>query len=770
MQHCRAREPVVGVLRLAALFLTMFGAAPALAQIIVPPVKPPPVKPLEAKPAAKPESRPQGPTRIDAQSIEGVPDLEVTARGRVELKRDDLTIYSDFLRYNQEFGRVEADGGVRLERLGDRFFGSRLRFDITNDTGVFEEPTFIIRREQTARGGAERLEVLGKHHVRLTRGTFTTCEPGREDWKFEAGEIDLDFEAGIGKLRDGRLRFFDTTILALPFGSFPLENRRKTGFLAPYYSHNTRRGLEVGVPFYWNIAPEIDLTLKPIYMTKRGGQLKSELRYLDAAFWGDLRLEHMPEDKVLGISRTGFALQHQHQFTPNLLGWLDLNKVTDDRYFVDLTSQVRTVSLGNLQREGFLQYTGEIYRGTYFAQARVQRFQTLQDPLAPIVPPYHRVPQINAGVTRNEIGGWLDASVPAEFVRFTHSTLTQGDRFSMNPVLTAPMLGPWYSLVPKLGLRHADYHLSRTNLGQPDRQTTTVPWVSVDGGLTFERSARWFGKGVTQTLEPRMYFVYAPYRNQDQIPLFDTTLADFNYAQLFNENRFVGGDRFGDTEQLTLAVTSKIIGAGGEELFRAMVGQRYYFKDERVGLTPATPPRSSGQSDVLASVGGKLGSDWSFDATVQYNPQLSQMERYGVSARFSPEIAKVINASYRFNRDVLHQVDVSGQWPVYPGWYAVGRYNYSLRDGRLLEGIAGLERNAGCWVFRVLLQKLQAATQTTSTAIFFQLEFTGVGGLGSDDIVTLLQRNIPGYMVTNPVDGAFAPPSMRRMLPFEQVF
>jgi len=767
MQQRRARGLVV--FWSAAIFLSTIGPAPAWAQILVPPVRPPAVKP-QPQPARPPTVRLPGPTTIEAQSIEGVPDLEVTARGRVELKRDDLTIYSEFLRYNQEFGRVEADGGVRLERLGDRFFGSRLRYDTTNETGVFEEPSFIIRRDQTARGTAERMQVVGKDHVRLTRGSFTTCEAGREDWNFEAVELDLDYEASVGKLRSGRLRFFDTTILALPFATFPLEKQRKSGFLAPFYSHNTRRGLEIGIPFYWNIMPEADLTLRPIYMTKRGAQLKTDFRYLDAAFDGEVRLEHMPEDRVLGVSRTGFSMLHQHQFTPNFLGLLDVNKVTDERYFVDLTSQVRQVSLGNLQRQGLLQYTGQIGKSSYYLQSRVQRFQTLQDPLAPIVPPYHRVPQLNAGVTRNEIGGWLDASAPVEFVRFTHSTLVQGDRLALDPVLTAPMLGPGRFFTPKIGLHQADYHLSRTNPGQPDRQNLTVPWLSLDGGLTFEREARWFGQNITQTLEPRVFYVYVPYRNQDQIPLFDTTLADFNYAQLFNENRFVGGDRFGDTSQITVAATSRIVGTGGEEIFRATLGQRYYLRDERVGLTPTAPLRSRGQSDILASVGGRLERDWNVDTTVQYNPQLSQMERYGVSVRYSPEIAKVINASYRFNRDLLHQVDVSGQWPVSPGWYAVGRYNYSLRDARLLEGIAGVEYNGGCWVFRALLQRLQAATQTTSTAIFFQLEFEGLGGLGSDNIVTLLSRDIPGYAVTNPKEGRLAPPGLRRTLPFEQVF
>ncbi|HTN28586.1 MAG TPA: LPS-assembly protein LptD [Burkholderiales bacterium] len=769
MQLRRARGPVVDPIRLATLFLMFASATSSWAQVIVPPIKPPVVKPQPAPPKPA-EVKLKGPTTIEAQSIEGVPDLEVTARGQVELKRDDITIYSDLLRYNQEFGRVEADGGVRLQRGGDRFFGSRLRFDTTNDTGVFEEPTFIIQREQQGHGAAERLEMVGKNHIKLTRGWFTSCQPGQEDWRFDAGEMDLDYEAGVGKVSDGKLTFLDTPILWLPFGSFPLENRRKSGFLAPYYSHNTRRGLEVGIPYYWNIAPEVDMTLKPVYMTKRGEQLKSEFRYLDSAFAGNMRYDYMPEDKVLGTSRSAFSFQHQHQITPNLLGWVDLNKVSDNQYLVDLASQVRVVSLGNLQREGFLQYTGEITRGNYYAQARVQRYQTLQDPAAPIVPPYHRLPQLNAGVTRNEIGGVLDVSLPAEYVRFTHDTLVQGDRFSMNPVFSTPFLGPGHFFVPKLGVRYAEYSLSGVAAGQPERQTATIPWLSLDGGLTFERNAQWFGKGVTQTLEPRAYFVYAPFRNQDQIPLFDTTLADFNYAQLFNENRFVGGDRFGDTEQITLALTSRIVGEGGQELFRALIGQRYYLKDERVALTPTTPPRASGQSDILASIGGKIGSDWSFDATGQYNPQLSQMQRYGISARFSPEIAKVVNASYRYNRDILHQVDVSGQWPVFQGWYAVGRYNYSLRDGRLLEGIAGFERNAGCWIFRVLFSRLQASTTTTSSAFYMQLEFPGVGGLGSDDILTILRRNIQGYAATNPGNGAFAPPSMRRQLPFEQIF
>jgi LPS-assembly protein len=741
---------------LAALLILLSGAQ-AQAQI--------------SAPAAVP--KPKGPATIDAQSIEGVSEFEVTARGRVEFQREDLTVYSEFLRFNQEFGRIEADGGVRLQRGADRFFGPRLRYNTQDDTGVFEEPTFLMDRVHAARGSAERLEFLGKDRLRMTRASFTTCEPGDKGWVIEARELDLDYETEEGKARDMRLRLMDTTIFALPYASFPLENRRKSGFLAPHYSQGTRRGLEVGVPYYLNIAPEQDLTLTPLYMSKRGAQLKTNYRYMGKDYAGDLRLEYMPEDDVLKRPRSGYTYQHVQQFTPHLSGRFDLNKVSDDRYFVDLASHVRTISLGNLQREGVLNYNNTFFGMPTYVQGRVQRFQTLQDPLSPAVSPYHRLPQINFGTSKTELAERFDITVPGEYVHFAHSSLVEGTRISFNPTLAMPNLGPGYFVTPRLGMRSAHYDLSRVGPGQPERQSVDVPHGSVDGGLIFERNMRLLGEDVTQTLEPRMFYVYAPFRAQDRLPLFDTTLADFNYAQLFTENRFSGGDRFGDANQLTVAATSRILGAGGQELFRATLGQRYYFKDERVGLAPGSVLRTRDQSDLLMSIGGRFAQSWTFDNTVQYNPQHARIERAGAAVRYSPEIAKVINASYRYNRDPaqpLRQVDLSGQWPVQAGWYAIGRVNYSFLDKRLLEGLAGVEYNAGCWVFRGVFQRIQAATQTTSTAMFFQIEFNGLGQIGSDDTVDFLKRNIPGYARTNPNDPLLVPQSMRSRLPFEQVF
>jgi LPS-assembly protein len=731
----------------------------------------PPAPLLALLAAALAQAQPvKEPATIDAQSIEGISGLEVTARGGVEFRQDDTTIYADYLKFNREFGRLEAEGGVRLEQGADRFTGTRLRYDTTDHTGVLEEPAFLLRRGQTARGGAERVQFLGRNRFRLSGAHFTTCEPGNDDWRVEAREIDLDYDEQTGIARGARLRFLGTSIAGTPYASFPLENRRKSGVLAPQYAQTTLRGAELGLPFYWNIAPEQDATLTPVFMSKRGEQLKTHYRYLDAKYFGEARAEYIPQDRVLGTPRSGYSWQHEHRFSPALLARLDLNRVSDDQYFVDLYSQVRQVSIGNLQRDGYLQYSQTLAGTAYFLQARVQRFQTLQDPLAPIVSPYHRVPQLNLLATRNDIGGLLDAAVPVEYARFTHPTLAEGARSSITPSVSAPLVAPGYFVTPRLGARRVGYNLTRPDPGQPDRQDYTIPWLSLDGGLVFERDSHWFGNGLTQTLEPRLYYVYAAYRNQDQAPLFDTALADFTYAQLFSENRFVGGDRFGDANQITMALTSRLLGAGGQELLRATLGQRYYFDNERVGLTPASPLRSASESDWLASVGGRFAGHWAFDSTMQYNPRESRTERYGVSVRFTPEIAKVINASYRFHRDVLRQVDLSAQWPVKAGWYAIGRYNYSLRDQQLLEGIAGVEYNGGCWVFRGVFQRLQAATNVSSSALLVQLEFNGFGQIGSDDTLTLLRRTVPGYSVTNPGDQALVPPSLRSRLPFQQVY
>jgi LPS-assembly protein len=743
-------------LRFATLALALAAAAKAAAQDAA-------VKPVPDPDADR--------TVVEADVIEGVGDLEVGARGNAEIRRDDMTIFGETLRYNRELGRAEGDGGVRLQRGADRFFGPRLHYNTLDDTGTFESPSYLLERDRTARGSAERLEFLGRDRYRLTNATYTTCRPGQEDWRMEARELELDFEEEEGEARSPRLRFFDTTIMASPYAIFPIGDRRRSGLLTPYYAQTSLRGLEFGIPYYWNIAPEHDATFTPVFMSKRGFQLKNQLRYLDYPYAGEVKFEYLPEDREFGDSREGVSWQHEHKFGANTTAQVDYNRVSDDRYFTDLATQVRQLSVGNLPQDANVTHTGTWGgQAPYRMQARVQQFQTLQDPLAPIVPPYHRVPQINFNASYNDLAGAFDTGLPLEYVRFSHPTKVEGARSSASPVIAAPLLAPGWFVTPKVGLRQVDYALTRADSGQPQAPHLTVPWGSLDAGLLFERPSTMFGEGSTQTLEPRLFYVHVPHRDQDHIPIFDTALADFNYAQLFSENRFVGGDRFGDADQLTAAVTSRLLQADGQELLRATLGQRYYFAPERVGLTPTSALRTSNESDILASIGGRPRPAWAFDVTTQYSPDRNRIERYGASVTYRPELAKVVNASYRFNREELRQIDISTQWPVAAGWYAVGRYNYSILDKVLLEGLAGVEYNAGCWVFRAVALRVQAAEQVASTAFVIQLEFNGIGTLGTSSAVDLLKRQVPGYSVSNPADPQLAPPSARPQLPFEQVY
>src|SRR5690242_6030864 len=614
------------------------------------------------------------PTTVDARKIEGVSDLEVTARGDAEIHREDVTVFGDYLRYNQEFGHVDAEGGVRLQSGNDRFSGPSLHYDTLDDTGELQQPRFTLQREVPARGTADKIEFRGKNQYRLFGASYTTCKPGQDDWFLQASQIDLDYDRDLGRAEHPRLRFFDHTILAFPYASFPLENSRKSGFLAPYYSTTSTRGLEVGVPYYWNIAPERDATITPVYMARRGEQLKTDFRYLGRPYAGELKYEVLPSDPVFGATRTGLSWQHTETLRPNLVGTVDYNKVSDDRYFVDLASQVKQVSVGNLPQDALLNYSLGLPRGgTLSSQLHVQKFQTLQDPLAPIVPPYHRVPQLNVTAGFNNVAGHVDTTLPVEYVRFVHPTLVQGARTSTTPTFAIPNVSPGWYLTPKLGMRAVGYELDRAPGMGPRAPRAAIPWMSVDSDLTFERPSQLFGQAATQTLEPRLFYVYVPYHNQDDIPLFDTALADFNYPQLFSENRFVGGDRFGDANQLTAALTSRFLYGNGQEGLRATIGQRYSFSDQRVqlvdvnaapGTTPATSTtttattgQAQSRSDVLASLGGRFRNRWTYDLTTQYNPASHAVERYGIAGRYSPEVAKVLNVSYRFQRDVLRQID-----------------------------------------------------------------------------------------------------------------
>jgi LPS-assembly protein len=708
------------------------------------------------------------PTFIAADHIAGTNDIEVVADGNVELRKRNSILLSDRLTYWQLADEMEAEGNVRLSRDGDRVNGPKMRMKMEDSTGFFEQPEYSIRRIKTGsaatlwtgteervseslttgRGAAKRMDFEGEGKYRLTDATYSTCTPGAgrdPDWFARTSDLRLDYDDETGTAHNATLYFKGMPILYSPWMSFSLNHERKSGLLTPTFGSTSRGGIEYSQPFYWNIAQNMDATIAPRFMAKRGTLWNGEYRYLQPNYSGTLQGQYLPDDRLDHKRRSSYSVIHRQDFGYGLGGTLDLNGVSDDSFFTDLANGSSVIAQTNLLRQGTLSYVSTWWSASMLAQS----YQTLQDPSLPrVTEPYRRLPQITVSASRGDLPLGIGAAVQAEHVSFRNPTLVQGKRVTLYPQISLPLQTEVFSLTPKLGLHATRYSLERQAAGTPEKLTRDVPIFSVDSGVTFERDVDWFGPTLTQTLEPRLFYLYVPVRDQSLFPVFDTGIADFNFAQIFGENRYSGGDRIGDANQATAMLTSRLLDpATGEEVIRAAFGQRFYFSTQHVGL-PGEVLRSDRQTDFLGSLSGRILPKTYADVGVQYNPRLNRMERFNIGGRYQPETGKVLNAGYRYTRSQLGQIDIAGQWPLFDGWHAVGRFNYSTLDRRMVESVAGLEYDGGCWVGRIVMQRLATQTQASNTALFFQLELNGFAKVGSNPL-EILKRNVPGYGVIN---------------------
>ena len=675
---------------------------------------------------------------LDADSIEGHQDQELEATGSVRLRKRGAAVFSDQLHLSFPDQQLTATGHVRFEKEGDVIIGEQLFYDLNNDSGYIDKPEYRLLR-YGARGNASRLVAENRDLYKINKATYTNCDVGDDDWFLRVDRLELDRIRDIGVAHNATVVFKGVPILYSPYLDFSLSGRRKTGLLPPTFGSTGQSGFEYTQPFYWNIAPNRDATIAPRLLAKRGVLMNADFRYLEPDSKGEMRGDYLPDDRQKNQTRYGYSWQHQQNFGNGFSSVLDLQGVSDDTYFTDLSDKIAATSQTNLNREGDLFYNGDWWN----LNARVQRFQTLQDPLAPVVPPYARVPQITLNMNR-QTDVRLDFGLQGEYVEFAHPFLLNGRREILYPSISAPFQTPFFYITPKVGYHTTSYSFEDAN--RPD-ESRHLPIYSLDSALTFEREATLWGRAFLQTLEPRLYYVYIPFRPQDQLPNFDTALSDFNLAQIFTENQFTGGDRINDANQLTAAITSRLIDPdSGDEQLRFTLGQRYYFKQQEVSLTPEL--RDSERSDLLAAVSGQINKHWFTDLGLQYSVNENRVERSNMVLRYQPDIGKVVNFGYRFTRDALEQVDLSTEWPIGGRWTALARYNYTLKDRRLLEGLLGVEYNAGCWAARFVMHRFVSATQEYVNAMFFQLELTGVSRIGSSPL-ELLRQNITGYTKTN---------------------
>lgn len=683
---------------------------------------------------------PDAPATLSAEQMSGRPDREVVLERNVEVTRGPTVVNADKAIYSVVEDQVDAQGNVRMQRFGDRYTGDELKLKIDAGQGFVSHPTYRLERNN-GQGKAQRIDFESEERATIVDGTYSTCEGPDPDWYLKSNTIRLDRGREIGTASATVVYFKGVPILGMPAMSFPLSEARMSGFLAPNYGTTSNGGLEISLPYYFNIAPNRDLTLYPKLITRRGLQLGANGRYLGQTYSGETNVEALVNDQQTKTNRYAISSTHNQTLAPGLgMSW-NLNKASDDDYPNDFSRSITTSSQRLLARDLNLNYGASFWN----VNARMSNYQVLQDPAAPITRPYARLPQLTFKASRLDVQGF-DWSVESELTSFWHPELPNGERLVLNPKIAYPIIRPGYFVTPKLSFDLTRYHLTNPAAGAPSDLTRALPTFSLDGGLVFEREARFFGQSMTQTLEPRLFYVRTPYRDQSLYPNFDTAEADLSFSQLFSENRFIGHDRISDANQLTAAVSTRFIESSGAERMRFALGQRFYFSDQLVTLGGV---KNESRSDLLLAASGKLSATLSVDGNVQFSESSHSVYRANYGVRWQPAPKKVLNLQYR--RDLLNsleQMDVSGQWPLANRWYAVGRINYSLPNSQIVEGLLGMEYKADCWVFRVVAQRTPTATDKATSTLFVQLELNGLGHLGTNPLEAL-RTSIPGYQMVN---------------------
>jgi LPS-assembly protein len=678
-----------------------------------------------------------------------VPDPPPIEMPTEDVPEDELAIFSGSARLQLD-GNASFDDDITLVSGNRLLTAQNANFD--RETNVFSvEGQVMYRDPQTivyadrgqlnqlsqevrfdkaefqlwsipARGKSEYIKAEKNGKLHLKKVSYTSCPEGNEDWMLKASTIRIDQNNGIGTAKNARFEFKGVPFLYLPYISYPVTNERKSGWLIPKIGSSQQRGIDIEIPYYWNIKPQLDATIIPRYMSKRGLQLNSELRYLSKKNDGVMIGEILPNDDVTDEHRSLAAWDHTTDFTRDLQARIDAIHVSDSAYFEDLSSGLAATSQTNLLQRADI----EFYNDNWSALLRIENYQTLDDAISDQDLPYTTLPEL--AVHGNTPDGWLGLqyTLDAEAAYFTHEVKVKGFREHIRPEVA--LHRQWHSVEfkPAVAYDFVAYQLDESDPTVDDTPNRGAPIYSIDTYTVFER--RTSRRGWLQTLEPRVLYTYIPFKDQSDLPVFDTIIPDLNVVQLFRKNRFVGRDRIGDTNQLSLGITTRLIDtADGDEFLNATFGQVLYFNDLDVTLPGGTSSDSS-TSDYLFELGMQLYEKWRMQLGYQFNTDTSESIRTEVRLNYRADDLKIANVSYRYRRDTFEEIDVSAAWPVLDHWNLVGRYSYSLLDSKPRERFVGIEYDTCCWSIRGLWRRsLTNRTGDSDSSFSVQLQLKGLG-------------------------------------------
>lgn len=681
---------------------------------------------------------PQAPIEVSTDNFDHTVDGETVISGQVELTQGDRHLKADEVRLNADARRMRIDGEVeyRDPELSVRGRGGEY------DAGVaqIEQAQFELPH-QPARGSARSLHLDAQGELTLKGASYTTCPRDVRGWRIAADSVTIDGRRQVGVARGAKIEFQDVPILYLPWISFPAGPARKSGFLFPSPGTSSRGGLQLSVPYYFNLAPNYDFTLTPTIYSRRGLDTLGEARFLGFGSRLDLEGNFLPHDRAFGSDRSRVKLDDRSELPGDWLLRIGAENVSDFAYYEDFAQGADSTSIAFLPRALEVSYRDD----TWHAGALVRNFQTIDAGLALEDRPYTELPRVYASGWWQHAGGLpLQYGFDSETTGFTRGVGVTGWRLDVQPQAALRFEGPGWFLTPAAAWRSTSYALDDVAPGIDRSPTRNLPLLSLDAGMIFERAAGSTGQR-RMTLEPRLMYLYVPYRNQDSLPVFDTGIPDLNWVQLFRDNRYVGGDRVGDANQVTAGLTTRLFGsASGARYLSATFGQTFYLEAPRVAL-PDETLRGRQSSDFITQVELRALRNWNVDLGVQWDHREQQAERSEIRVQYRPEGSQVVNLGYRFQRDRLEQADFSAAWPVSHEWRLYGRLLYSLRDDNAIEQFAGVEYGSCCWGVRAVARRyVSNRTGERDSGFFLQLELKGLSNVGTA-ADAFLERAIRGY-------------------------
>ncbi|MBL8224732.1 MAG: LPS-assembly protein LptD [Chromatiales bacterium] len=639
------------------------------------------------------------------------------------IRQGDSRLSADDATYDGASGSFAVDGNIDFQSPEARVRGRAAAYSPGTEQLVITAADFELFT-LPARGQAGRVAVEGSTRLVLEDVTYTACAPGKDDWLLRADAITIDRSKGMASARNARLDFMGVPILWVPYMTYPVSGQRKSGFLLPDFGSSGQRGVELLLPYYLNLAPNYDATLTPRYMSQRGIQMQGELRYLEENHRGTLGAEFLPDDKGTGDARSLLRVAHRSRLPGQLQLSLAATDVSDPQYFEDFASGIDATSQIALERRVDLQY----FQGPWTMLLRLQDFQTLdEEGIVPEDRPYRRLPQLSGRGywPRGPLG--LEYAVNSDFTWFDRNVGVTGLRGHVLPQLALPLEWRGVTLRPAAALDVTSYRLDNTADDANDSPGRTVPIYTVDLSTVLERRVD-DSRRYLQTLEPRIQYVHIPFEDQSDLPVFDTLNPDFNMVQLFRANRFVGLDRVGDTDQLSVGLTTRLIRASnGAQFLTATIGQTRYFTTRDVVLGSADP-LSDSSSDYIGELGLNINDRWNVDLGYQWDSDASKTELAEIRVLYHPDDARILSVGYRLRGDNVEEVDVAAAWPLSDRWSAVGRYNYSLIGQSPLESFVGVEYATCCWGLRLTTRRnLVARTGESDTQFSLQLLLKGFG-------------------------------------------